>query len=79
MWRYNLVNGNAELEIYDHTDTLIRTLTNSGEGFAIPGDILKVMDEEAMAVVTSGGSLTDTYVLQTLRHAAFELIEEGQP
>jgi len=65
------------IDVYDHTGTQVASdRPFSGVWSDIPGEVLAVMNEQAVAAFESGDTL---YTLQTLRHAAFELVEEGTP
>lgn len=65
------------IDVYDHTGSIVadgRPIDGSWSRF--PDDVLEIMDLEAVAAFERNDM---AYVLQTLRHGAFELIEEGTP
>jgi hypothetical protein len=67
----------STMDVYDHTGTLVaESRAFNGVWSDVPDEVLVVMDEEAVAAFQAGDN---QYVLQTLRHAAFELVEEGTP
>jgi len=45
-WTYKLTDS-SDLEVYDHNDSLVSTVTNDGSGIRLPGDVQDVMREEA--------------------------------
>lgn len=65
------INDSGELEVYDHAGSLVTTIPNDGTGFRLPSDILDVMHDECAA---RGWDLSDPWVAQTLKDAAFERV-----
>lgn len=52
-WHYDIAGDNSSMDIYDHTGTLVATLSNDGSGFGIPDDVLDVMVDEAQTARTN--------------------------
>ena len=73
-WTYSLADDRSTLEIYDHTDTLVIAIDNDGSGFQIKQEVLQAMEDAAIAEYQSNGYSPN--LLQILRHAIFENIEE---
>jgi len=46
-WTYEIEEDGGSMKIYDHNDTLMKTIENDGSGFRLPHDIFTVMREEA--------------------------------
>jgi hypothetical protein len=53
-WKYQTSDDVDEMDIWDHTDTLVKTLQNDGTGFTIPDDVTDVMRSEAAAARDNG-------------------------
>jgi len=76
MWRYEISDGGAKMDIYDHTGSAVKRIENDGSGFTT-ADVLQAMEDEVMAEGLSGGLSERQIVI--LRDAVFEHIEEGTP
>lgn len=46
-FKYKIVDGGGEMEVYDHEGSLVATITNDGSGFRIPDRVISVMRDEA--------------------------------
>lgn len=71
-------------DLYDHTGAQVASdVEFSGVWSDPPGFPKQVvydeMDAIAVQAYQDAGGTVDLYVLQTLRHAIFDLIEEGTP
>jgi len=65
------------VDVYDHEGSLVAEGKEFyGSWSGVPDVVFTVMDEQAVEAFQNGDTM---YVLQTLRHGAFELIEEGNP
>lgn len=80
-WHYRITDDQSTLEVWDHTqdpsvDAPLATVANDGRGFVLPGDVLDVMYDAAVAAYQDAGGSVDDYTLRVLADAAFEQIEE---
>lgn len=76
-WYYDIADDNSEMDIYDRDGSLDRTLTNNGGGFTIPEDVFQAIEEAAIEEYSANGF--SNRLLQLLRDAIFENIQEGTP
>lgn len=73
-WKYKLTDA-GNLSVYDHAGNHATTVMNDRPGIRTPDDVLNVMHEECAA---RNWDLSDAYVVETIKDAAFERIEEDQ-
>lgn len=67
-WSY--VSTGGDLEIYDHTGALVTTKLSGPH--TVPSDVLDEMHAQCAA---RNWDMNDSYVVETLKDAAFERIE----
>ena len=48
-WHYQISDDGSQMDIWDHTGQLIKTLQNDGSGLTLPNDVTAVMRSEAEA------------------------------
>lgn len=86
-WYYDIAADSSEMDVYDHTGTLVKTIQNDGSGFRFPDDVLAVMREEVnteLPEAAEAGNAGNNYGLsqrggEILRDMAMQDIQKGVP
>jgi hypothetical protein len=53
-WFYDISEDGSQMEIIDHSGTVVKTVDNDGSGFELPGAVLSVMRTEAAEARSNG-------------------------
>lgn len=73
-WYYEVSEDNSEMDIIDHTDTVVKTIQNEGTGFQPREMVLQAMEEEALSEGFTNGLTTRQK--RIFFNALFENIEQ---